>query len=491
MNRWEDLLNDYMDGLHVPESHDELDRWLAEDPDHARQYAIRMLLHCELLRCRWSIESPRNEAIHQRTFWWSLFDLKKARYGVVTVIALTIFPLLAWFLWDQERFLAEAPPDVKQKEMEQIAVEKSRVSLQEIRVPAGRISQSVNVQWPLTEQRWSVGDILNEKDVIHLVSGRMEVQFNSGALMTLVGPAVLEIRSAYLVQLQSGIATTRAENLKSGLFRIMTPWTEVVDLGTEFGVRVDPKNEEADVVVFEGAVGLVPIDQSSEEFTPSRILQKGEAVRVSKHGRMERVVSIENSAYPIGDNILSPSLKRDAVITRVTDDRRDPSSPKYYRIYHAALDEDSRAYVDRTHEWNGITEEGIPYYLRGADYVAGFNDDKMNCPEVTIELSRPAMLYLLLDDRYPPPDWLTKSFEKLDEKIGLDQGPSNFHQSYQTGHGPGVSIDTIHSIWRRRVESPGTVTIGALPRATIELDGKTFKESTSWSMYGIVAQPLE
>ena len=50
---------------------------------------------------------------------------------------------------------------------------------------------------------------------------------------------------------------------------------------------------------------------------------------------------------------------------------------------------------------------GIPSYLLGADYVKTFNDDKINREvEIRLTISRPAILYILLDKRSPVPDWL-------------------------------------------------------------------------------------
>jgi hypothetical protein len=139
------------------------------------------------------------------------------------------------------------------------------------------------------------------------------------------------------------------------------------------------------------------------------------------------------------------------------------------------------------HEWNGVTEEGIPHFLRGADYIATFNDDsKLTRREVpsaiTVELSGPAMLYVLYHDQFAVPEWLSASFEDTGADIGVDEGPSTNAQ-HEAGSGAGTSIDGVCSVWRRRVDQAGPVVLGRVGPARPGPQSKR-------TMYGIAAQPL-
>lgn len=91
---------------------------------------------------------------------------------------------------------------------------------------------------------------------LHLQSGRAAVRFERGATVTLSGPAQLELESRGSALLRSGRATVRAPEEARG-FMLKTPSSDFVDLGTEFGVLVNP-DASTEVHVFEGMVAARP-----------------------------------------------------------------------------------------------------------------------------------------------------------------------------------------------------------------------------------------
>ena len=155
--------------------------------------------------------------------------------------------------------------------------------------------------------------------------------------------------------------------------------------------------------------------------------------------------------------------------------------------------EDAKAFVDRPHEWNGIHTSGMPAYLLGGDYVKTFNDDKV-ADELGIEihLTKPATLYVLLDERVSPPDWLLESFENTGDQIGVDEAhmlskDSNDYAPGELRIGAGSGVNRKHSIWRLVVQQGGVVSMGA--------NGPLLDESpegvrSKANMYGVVAVPL-
>ncbi|HMO16414.1 MAG TPA: iron dicitrate transport regulator FecR, partial [Pirellulaceae bacterium] len=134
---------------------------------------------------------------------------------------------------------------------------------------------------------------------------------------------------------------------------------------------------------------------------------------------------------------------------------------KYYRVIPRGFREDCRSYVDRDHEWNGLDERGLPPFMVGGDYVMTFNDDKIVTEiEIAVTLSQPATLYVLLDDRVEPPEWLKRDFVDTNWDVGSDDGWPDGDIS--TGIGPGVSIDHVCSVWKRDVYESTTVVLGSL-----------------------------
>ena len=123
------------------------------------------------------------------------------------------------------------------------------------------------------------------------------------------------------------------------------------------------------------------------------------------------------------------------------------------------------------------TRGGLPAFLRGADYIMTFNDDKwMKDLSVTVELARAATLYVFYDTRLPTPRWLPERFTDTGVLIGLDEGlwPGGPPQT-ALGRGPGMSIDTVFSVWRCDLGPDETINLGAL------------ENGGSNAMYGIAA----
>lgn len=141
------------------------------------------------------------------------------------------------------------------------------------------------------------------------------------------------------------------------------------------------------------------------------------------------------------------------------------------------LDDDAPAYVDRPHEWNGLDSSGLPAFLRGADYIMPFNEDKWrNDLEITVELACSASLYVFIDNREKVPTWLAERFTDTGVDIGLDEGSWPDPSMFTTDRGPGLSINQIFSVWRRDVDQGESINLGAL------MGGRNNR-----AMYGIAA----
>ena len=89
---------------------------------------------------------------------------------------------------------------------------------------------------------------------LQLGTGLARLVFETGAELTLEGPAELELIGRDLCRLDSGAAVVHVPREARG-FRVRVPHGEVTDLGTEFGIRVDREGSAA-VQVLEGRVAV-------------------------------------------------------------------------------------------------------------------------------------------------------------------------------------------------------------------------------------------
>jgi hypothetical protein len=304
-------------------------------------------------------------------------------------------------------------------------------------------------------------------------SGTLKLAFDRGAQVTLEGPADLRVLSAMRLRAGRGRITARVDEGAKG-FAVETPSTLVVDQGTEFGVEVDDSGQTG-VVVFAGRVDLSR-QGSAASPTPIKRLGQGEGMRINLTGSLSRIVAVEHRP---GDDEWStgPSADRDAVIRSVRDNIRGLGSSKYYQIVHRGLDDDVLAYVDRLHEWNGLEPGGLPAFLHGADYIMPFNHDKfISDLQVTVEVARPAVIYIFFDNREAIPAWLSDRFTDTGVDIGLDECSSPHGAPLAAARGPGLSIDHRFSVWKCDVARDEAIELGALGQ------GKNAK-----AMYGIAA----
>jgi hypothetical protein len=236
------------------------------------------------------------------------------------------------------------------------------------------------------------------------------------------------------------------------------------------------------VVVYEGKVDL---DVLGDNPHSRRRLERGEAMSVNYQGKISRITTVESSEFLEPPQVRAAGAQADRIITAVSDNVRSLDTAKYYRVIPGGFREDCRAYVDRAHEWNGVDSRGLPAFLVGGDYVMTFNDDKVTTEmEIAVSLSQPAALYVIIDDRVPPPDWLKRDFVDTHWDVGSDEGYED--RVIDNGVGPGESIDHTSSVWRRDVMEPATVVLGALGKEEFTLPA----EDVERSMYGVVAVPL-
>lgn len=116
------------------------------------------------------------------------------------------------------------------------------------------IGRLFDVKWPGAEPAHREGDMLGA-EIFRLAAGTAEIQFFSGASMTVQGPAEISLKSAWEASCNEGAVHVRVPPAARG-FKLHAPTTEIIDLGTEFGLSV--RGGKGHVEVFEGEIALRP-----------------------------------------------------------------------------------------------------------------------------------------------------------------------------------------------------------------------------------------
>ncbi|MEM7315964.1 MAG: LamG-like jellyroll fold domain-containing protein [Planctomycetota bacterium] len=156
-------------------------------------------------------------------------------------------------------------------------------------VTVARIIKKVDCQ--LEEDQWTspVAGTISATQEINLRRGLLVLEFGKGARVMLRGPARAVALSDNSMTLEFGTLSAKVPSTAYG-FRVMTPASEVIDLGTEFGVFVG-SDGATETHVFDGEV----LAKNTSNLTAnggSRIsLTAGNALRVKADGSSESISS--------------------------------------------------------------------------------------------------------------------------------------------------------------------------------------------------------
>lgn len=326
---------------------------------------------------------------------------------------------------------------------------------------------------------------------LEMKSGMLAIRFHSGATLSVSGDVSMQVQSEERIRLDRGCAVAQVSQAARG-FTILAPYVRVVDLGTNFGV-VAGDDRPTQVAVFSGTVELSAGSHSTSNFHEK--LAAGEGVQVGPDGLVARLMNVRRNSKGTWSSVDKP-LSSDATIVSVRDNLDLSRCRKYYELIPRGLRDDAPAYVDSHAQWNGLMITGLPDFLRDADYVKTFDDMQVILDlTISVQLSRPAMLYVLFDRRAAPPRWLTSQFEDTGADIGLDAA-DEFDVQNTIAVGAGQSIDHVFSVWQKRCPTPGIVQLGPAgdkswrPRSAPADEGGE-NPPRPRGMYGIAAKPLD
>lgn len=138
--------------------------------------------------------------------------------------------------------------------------------------PAATAAGTVAVLVKADDVRWAASDSPPPAEgaplgvgPLHLRSGQVTLNFVSGVILSVVGPAELDVRSADRVFCRRGKLRTRVPPGAEG-FTVLAPGSAVVDLGTEFALNV-ADDGTAEVMVFEGQAEVSVLNAAGHTLT--------------------------------------------------------------------------------------------------------------------------------------------------------------------------------------------------------------------------------
>ncbi len=320
-----------------------------------------------------------------------------------------------------------------------------------------KVTGSHETHWGQGGLRPVQGQDLALGEQLQLQSGFVEITFGRGTRVVVEGPATLALTGDNSAVLDRGRLSALVPKSARG-FTVTSPVTRLTDLGTEFGVVVNERSD-TEVYVFQGKIAAEVLDPQG------RIVQRdelsaGHACCFSQQGLVTQIDE-EAEAKLCGARFVRnlPKAK-----TRVIGDVYTSAGDRYIVVRH--LQEGSLAYVDRpSHRWSGIEPNPIPAFLQDAEYVAPANDHKGWPMEISVTLLRPAILYVLFDDRVETPDWLKQDFVDTGADIGMNESAELIDAAERNGKTRWTGNDRVFSIFKRVVSQPGTIVLDPVDMA--------------------------
>jgi hypothetical protein len=153
--------------------------------------------------------------------------------------------------------------------------------------PTAVLRDSDNARWANSALSLESGDMIMNTDKTHvLLSGAIKIETLLGPEVIIEGPAQFEFPEKDKVNLHSGRLYVKVPKNAIG-YTVATPSFSVIDLGTEFGVKVDVDGTSV-VHMFSGKASLVSGTQGQTR--ESQILTQGTARRIlASSGQIEDI----------------------------------------------------------------------------------------------------------------------------------------------------------------------------------------------------------
>jgi ferric-dicitrate binding protein FerR (iron transport regulator) len=236
LSELDQLLSGLLDGQLTDEQHSRLQDILRDDAAARENYRMIMLLDAELSD-QFGVGADLPVTYPRAQFAVSRLSLRS--WGWVAQVALAASILVAVLLWQPWRDRSH-PPQVAQPGSTPPS-------------PPAMVTRLIDARWGSEQAQLQVGDVLAEQ-WINLQRGILQLEFGSGARLSLKGPARLRIDGTNECFVEFGKLAVLAPP-KAANFKVRSPGAEVLDLGTEFGLQVG-RDGAIDLHVLDGEVAL-------------------------------------------------------------------------------------------------------------------------------------------------------------------------------------------------------------------------------------------
>ena len=162
------------------------------------------------------------------------------------------------------------------------------------------LTRAVDVVWEEGGPAYVVGSTL-ATGPLRIRAGVLQLEFYGGATVVMEGPGEIELKSIDRIACKSGKLRAHVPPSAQG-FRVDSPAVDLVDLGTEFGMRVVP-GQKSEVHVFSGKVELNKNTPSTAPAAKWEV-SEGHGVRIGRSGEVTPLAS-DSPAF-----IAPPDLER-------------------------------------------------------------------------------------------------------------------------------------------------------------------------------------
>ena len=237
------------------------------------------------------LDSPGSGNTNESTSKWSSDTMGTPspvfwRNSIVISSALLVLALIVFWIF---------PFDRQNSQVVVTSIEGKRIA-GDVDLLFARITQAENPVWK--DEQLAIGRLLGDRK-LELISGVVEITFDSGATVTMSGPAQMTVVSANSALVDFGKVWADVPEPAIG-FVIKTPTMRVVDLGTRFTVQVS-ESGESDVAVLKGEVR---VGTTSGGIGSEKVVNQSQAIRVD--GMKDELVGIDFSEDLSRDLQLSP-----------------------------------------------------------------------------------------------------------------------------------------------------------------------------------------
>ena len=146
------------------------------------------------------------------------------------------------------------------------------------------LTDGIDIKWADSGKPIQLDSLLRP-GLMKLVEGYAQITFDDGARIILEAPAEINIENSNRAFLQLGKLSAEVP-IQSRGFKIDTPSASIVDLGTEFGVKVD-MGGNTDIHMFKGKASL--LGGRKGQAGKGRLITAGNAIRVKTSGLMDTI----------------------------------------------------------------------------------------------------------------------------------------------------------------------------------------------------------